>query len=319
MEKNIVIGVDLGGTRIKLGAANQKGEIIKDINIAAEAEKGPETVVGNIIKGAKELIECGLFPKESVRGVGIGAPGSVDLDGGTVKYPPNFPNWGVVRLGEDVSRGLNGLNVEVDNDANAAAAGEAKFGAGIGTPNFFMLTLGTGVGGGIIIDGKVFRGVTGAAAELGHISIDYNGAQCNCGNKGCIEAYVGQRYFSKRTAEQLRDNPKSKILELINGDIDKLEPFIIFKAAEAGDKFAKDVLAEFGFYVGIAISSLINIFDFELAIVGGGISAAGSFIFDPMIKTAKERVLSVHKDKFKIVPAELGNRAGILGAAALVS
>jgi glucokinase len=319
MEKNIIIGVDLGGTRIKLGAANQQGDIVKDINVAAEAEKGPQSVISNIIKGCKELIDSGIFPKDSVKGVGIGAPGSVDLDGGTVKYPPNFPNWGVVRLGEEVSKGLNGLTVEVDNDANAAIAGESKFGAGKNTDNFFMLTLGTGVGGGIIIDNKVFRGVTGAGAELGHISIDYKGEPCKCGNIGCIEAYVGQRYFSKRTADQLKDYPGSKIHDLINGDIDKLEPFIIFKAAEAGDEFAIKALAEFGFYVGVAISNLVNIFDFQLAVIGGGISAAGSFIFDPMIKTANERVLSVHRDKFKIVPAELGNRAGILGAAALVS
>lgn len=319
MEKNIVIGVDLGGTRIKLGAVNQQGDIIYDINVATESEKGPETVVANIIKGCKELIESGKFPKESLKGVGIGAPGSVDLDGGTVKYPPNFPNWGVVRLGEDVSKGLGGLKVEVDNDANAAIAGESKFGAGRNTDNFFMLTLGTGVGGGIIIDNKVFRGVTGAGAELGHISIDYHGVPCMCGNIGCIEAYVGQRYFSKHVVEQLKENPKSKIIELVNGDMEKVEPFIVFKAAEAGDEFAKNALAEFGFYVGIAIANLINIFDFELAVIGGGISAAGAFIFDPMIKTAKERVLSVHRNKFKIVPAELGNRAGILGAAALVS
>ncbi len=319
MNSDIIIGVDLGGTRIKLGAVNEKGDIVKDINIASEAEKGPESVIKNIIKGSKELIECGRFPKENVTGVGIGAPGSVDLDGGTVKYPPNFPNWGVVRLGEEVSKGLNGLRVEVENDANAAAAGESKFGAGRDTANFFMLTLGTGVGGGIIIDNKVFRGVTGAGAELGHISIDYNGVQCKCGGIGCIEAYVGQKYFSQATVEKLKSSPGSKIIEMVNGDMSKVEPYIIFKAAEAGDEFAIKSLEEFGFYVGVTVATLINIFDFKLAIIGGGISAAGSYIFDPMIKTANERVLSVHKDKFKIVPAELGNRAGILGAAALVS
>lgn len=318
MEKNIVIGVDLGGTRIKLGAVNEKGNIIKDLNIASEAELGPEAVIKNIIKGSKELINCGLFPKESIRGVGIGAPGSVDIDGSTVKYPPNFPNWGVVHLGEEVSKGLDNIPVSVDNDANAAAAGESKFGAGKDYSNFLLLTLGTGVGGGIIINNKVFRGETGAGAELGHVSIDYKGVPCKCGNIGCIEAYVGQKYFSQRTIEQLKDYPNSKIIELVNGDLSKIEPYIIYKAAQSGDEFAIKALAEYGFYLGVAIASFINIFDFELVIVGGGISAAGDFIFEPMRKIAKERVLSVHKNKFKIVPAQLGNHAGILGAAALV-
>jgi glucokinase len=318
MEKNIVIGVDLGGTRIKLGAVNQKGEIIKDINIASNAEKGPVTVISNIVAGCKELINCGEFPDSSVRGIGIGSPGSIDLDGGTVKYPPNLPNWGVVRLGEEVSKGLGGMLVEVENDANAAVAGESKFGAGKNHSNFFMLTLGTGVGGGIIIDNKIFRGVTGAGGELGHVSIDYNGIPCKCGNIGCVEAYVGQRYFSESTAEKLKNNPNSKIYELINGDYSKLDPFMIFKAADAGDEFAIKALADYGFYVGVAIANFINIFDFELVVIGGGIAAAWDFIFNSMKKTAGERVLSVHRDKFKIVPAELGNKAGILGAAALV-
>ena len=318
MEKNIVIGVDLGGTKIKLGAVNQNGEIIKSISVDAEAAKGPATVISNIVTGCKELINCGKFPVSSVRGIGIGSPGSVDLDGGTVKYPPNFPNWEVVRLGDEVSKGLDGLPVEVDNDANAAVAGEAKFGAGKGCSNFFLLTLGTGVGGGIIIDNKIFRGVTGAGAELGHVSINYEGAPCKCGNIGCVEAYVGQRYFSESTAEKLKKNPNSKIHELINGDYSKLEPLIIFKAAEIGDDFAIKALADYGFYVGVAITNFLNIFDFELVVVGGGIAAAGDFIFEPMRKTVKERALSVHRNKFKIVPAELGNKAGILGAAALV-
>jgi len=318
MEKNIVIAVDLGGTRIKIGAVDQNGEILKDISVDTEADKGPATVISNIVAGCKELINCGKFPPSSVRGVGIGSPGSVDLDGGTVKYPPNLPNWEVVRLGDEVSKRLDGLLVEVDNDANAAVAGEAKFGAGKNCSNFFMLTLGTGVGGGIVIDNKIFRGVTGAGAELGHVSIDYKGNPCKCGNIGCVETYVGQRYFSESMAKKLKKNPTSKIHELINGDYSKLDPFIVFKAAEAGDEFAIKALSDYGFYVGVAIANFLNIFDFELVVIGGGIAAAGDFIFDSMKKTAGERALSVHRDKFKIVPAQLGNKAGILGAAALV-
>jgi glucokinase len=256
--------------------------------------------------------------KENLIGLGIGSPGSVDLDGGTVKYPPNFPNWTVVRLGEEVSKGLDNIKVAVDNDANVAAVGEGKFGAGKGTSNFFLFTLGTGIGGGIIINDQIYRGPTGAAGELGHISIDYNGPECLCGNKGCIEAYVGQKYLSKRTVEQLKNHPDSKILEIVNGDLEKVEPLVIYQAAKAGDKFASEVLEEAGFYLGIAAATIFNIFDFHLAVIGGGVSAAGDLLFNSIKKTARERVLSVHRDRIQIVPALLGNKAGLLGAAGMV-
>jgi glucokinase len=317
-DKKVAIGVDLGGTRIKLGLVSPGGEIILDHNIATEAENGPNAVISNIIKGAKELIEKSKLNKKNLIGLGIGSPGSVDLDGGTVKYPPNFSNWTIVRLGEEVSKGLGNIKVEVDNDANVAAVGEGKFGAGKGAQNFFLLTLGTGIGGGIMINGKIHRGVTGAAGELGHTSIDFNGPQCNCGNKGCIEAYVGQKYLSKRTVEGLKANPNSKIFELINGDLEKVEPLIIYQAAKAGDEYAINVLNEAGFYLGVAAANYFNIFDFNLAIIGGGVSAARDLIFNSIIKTAKERVLPVLKDRIRIIPAALGNKAGLLGAAGLV-
>lgn len=314
----IAIGVDLGGTRIKLGLVSENGEIIRDHNIPTEADKGPSTVISNIIRGAKEIIKDNKLSIDDIAGLGIGAPGAVDLNGGTVKYPPNFPKWEVVRLGQEVSLGLNNIKVEVDNDANVAAVGESKFGAGKNVDNFFMLTLGTGIGGAIIINKKIFRGNNGAAAELGHSSINYDGPQCNCGNKGCIEAYVGQKYLSKRTVEKLKEHPESMIIRLVNGDMKKVEPYVIFQAAKQGDKFAIDILEEAGFYLGIVVANYFNIFDFDIAIIGGGVSAAGALIFDSITKTAKERVLPVHKDRIKIVPAKLGNKAGILGAAGLI-
>ena len=316
--KKIAIGVDLGGTKIKVGLVDESGELLSHHSTDTESALGPERVIQNIIKGSKELLSLNNLTLKDIHGVGIGSPGSVDLDGGTVKYPPNFANWKVVRLGEEVSKGLENILVGVDNDANVAAVGEYKFGAGKGIENFFLLTLGTGIGGGIIIDGKIHRGVTGAAGELGHTSINFDGPQCNCGSKGCIEAYVGQRYLSKRTADKLRNGAKSKITEIVNGDFDKIEPHIIYHAAQDGDQFAKDVLTETGFLLGIVIANYFNIFDFNLCIIGGGVSAAGDLIFNPMIETAKSRVLSVLKNRIEIKPAILGNKAGFLGAAGLV-
>ena len=210
---------------------------------------------------------------------GIGSPGMVDLDGGTVKYPPNLANWTVFRLGEETSK-LIGEPVQVENDANAAAVGELKFGAGKGMKNFIMVTLGTGVGGGIIADGKVFRGEDGGAGEIGHTTIDYNGPLCNCGNRGCVEAYVGQKHLSRRVAEQLKSHPESLINKLIDGDVEKLEPKIISEAADKGDEFALQIWKEAGMYIGTALSSAINTLDITTLIIGGGVAKAGKPLFD---------------------------------------
>ncbi len=313
--QNLAIGVDLGGTRIKLGAVDDKGKLLHDCTIPTEAEHGPRRIVENIAKGIQSIFT--QIDSSKVVGIGIGAPGTVDLDGGTVKYPPNFPGWTVFRLGDELKK-LFQIPVQVDNDANAAAIGEAKFGAGVGHKDFVMVTLGTGVGGGIILDGKIYRGPFGGAGELGHITIDYNGPKCNCGNYGCVEAYVGQRYLSKRTVEKLQNHKQSKIVELVNGDISKVEPSIITQAAKQGDEFALNVLKETGMFLGIALASVLNLFDLRFIIVGGGVAGAGKPLFDSITQTVKSRVLKPISDEVKVVPAQLGDATGVLGAAALV-
>ena len=172
----------------------------------------------------------GKFQNDKLLGVGIGTPGMVDLDGGTVKNPPNLANWVVFRLGDEVAKVIK-EPVKVENDANAAAVGELRFGAGKGMKNFIMITLGTGVGGGIISDGKVFRGAEGGAGRIGHTTIDYNGPLCGCGNHGCIEAYIGQKHLSRHVAEQLKSHPESLINKLLVGNMDRLEPKVISEAA----------------------------------------------------------------------------------------
>ncbi len=311
--KKLVIGVDLGGTYIKAGVINNFGEILIEDSIPTEAEKGPFHVVEQISKVVEKLHKN--FNIGEIIGVGIGAPGQVDPEGG-VKYPPNFPGWTVVYLAKEVES-KTGLKSVVDNDANVAAIGEAKFGAGRKYPNFIMVTLGTGIGGGIIIGGKIYRGPTGGAGEIGHISINFNGPKCNCGNYGCVEAYVGQRYLSAWVAEELKKNSNSIIFELVNGDLSKIEPYIISIAAQQEDEFAINVWKRVGFYVGVMLASVMNLFDINVAIVGGGIAKAGKILFDAMNETVKSRALKPIAEKAIVIPAELGNKAGILGAGAL--
>ena len=241
------------------------------------------------------------------------------IEGGTVKYPPNFSNWNIFKLGDETSKAIGGAIVRVENDANAAAVGEMKFGAGKDLKSFLMVTLGTGVGGGIISDGTVFRGDDGGAGEIGHMTIDYNGPQCNCGNLGCVEAYVGQKYLSQRVLEKLKSHPKSLLNKIVDGNGDKLEPKLISEAADQGDEFALQIWEESGMYIGVAIAGAINLFDLSKVIIGGGVAKAGKPLLDSIEKTVKARVLSSLRPKVAIIPAQLKNSAGILGAAALIA
>jgi glucokinase len=309
-----IIGIDLGGTFIKAGAVSNEGELLYETSLPSNAEIDPQAVVRQIVH-ATEIIK-NQFPKSKVLGVGIGSPGMVDLDGGTVKNPPNLANWGVFRLGDAIGK-LIEEPIKVENDANAAAVGELKFGAGKGIRNFIMITLGTGVGGGIIVNGEVFRGEAGGAGEIGHTTIDYNGPLCGCGNHGCVEAYVGQKYLSRRVAEQLKSHPDSLINQLIGGDTERLEPKVISDAANKGDKFALDVWKETGMYIGIALSSAINILDIPTIIVGGGVAKAGKPLIDSIRDTVMSRAFPSVKPRVRVLSGKLQNSAGILGAAAL--
>jgi glucokinase len=252
-----------------------------------------------------------------VRGIGIGSPGVVD-DDGVVKAPPNFVNWDEVPLKSDLAKLFPGLAIGVENDANAAAIAESKFGAGVQFPNFLFVIWGTGVGGGIILNHKIYRGPTGGAGEIGHVSIDYKGPRCNCGNVGCVEAYVGQRYLSQRTAERLKNHPESKILKLVGGDISKIEPVYISQAAHDKDPLAREVLLEAGDLLGVALAGVMNIMDLRISIIGGGISAAGDFVMNAVQESIVRHVLKPLRKDIRVLPALLGNNAGILGAAGLV-
>lgn len=311
-----IIGIDLGGTFIKAGSVSKDGELQSEISLPSQGEIGPQAVVSQIAKAVEAIRKIHLNDK--LLGVGIGSPGLVDLDGGTVKYPPNLANWKVFRLGEEVSKAV-GARVEVENDANAAAVGEMKFGAGKGLRNFIMITLGTGVGGGFIVDGKVFRGETGGAGEIGHITVNMDGPVCGCGNRGCVEAYVGQRHLSRRVAEQLKSHPESLINKLIESEPDKLEPKIIGQAADEGDRFALQVWKETGTYIGTAVATAFNMFDIGTLIIGGGVAEAGKPLFDSIEATIKERVLAPLRPRVKVIKAQLANSAGIIGAAALIA
>ncbi|MEE9187322.1 MAG: ROK family protein [Bacteroidota bacterium] len=307
-----VIAIDLGGTTVKAGVVNADGKILHQVKVPTKAEEGPLAVRRQILQSVDQLFH--RYPRETIAAIGIGAPGMVSLDGERVQCPPNFSDWHDYRLKEEIQSAV-GIPVEVENDANAAAIGEARFGAGRGHKNLIFVIWGTGVGGGIIVDDQIYRGAHGGAGEIGHTTIDYQGPQCNCGNKGCIEAFIGQRYLSDRTRERLEQHPNSKIVELVGGDLSRLEPVILSQAMDLGDKLAQEILVEAGSLLGIALASVMNILDIRFAIIGGGISATGDIVFEEVRKSIGERAMGPIRSSFQVVRAELGNDAGLLGAA----
>ena len=314
-QSNIVIGVDLGGTSVKAGLVSPSGEILYQNKFPSYAEKSPNEVIRQIHMSVQDALKHANGA--TVGGLGIGSPGVVN-DDGVVKAPPNFTDWDEVPLKAELIKLFGNLPIGIENDANAAAIAESKFGAGKDFPNFLFVIWGTGVGGGIILDHKIFRGPTGGAGEIGHICVDHQGPACNCGSRGCVEAYVGQKYLSLRTAERLKANPESKIWRLVGGDAAKIEPYFISQAAHDGDPVATAILLEAGELLGTALAGVMNVMDLRVSIIGGGLSASGDFVMSAIQDSVVRHVLKPLRKESRVLPAQLGNNAGILGAAGLV-
>ena len=287
-----IIGIDIGGTYIKAGIVSEE-KVIHQKKIPTPL---PQELSFEIIELAKEL---------GAEKLGVGVPGLVTADG-IVYSPPNFPGIERLPLKEILEKELK-IPVSVANDANCVALGEWKYGAGKGKNNLIVLTVGTGVGGGLIIDGKLYVG-RGFAGEIGHITVEPNGPPCRCGNYGCLEAFVGSNYMVERALRGIKlgvDTSLSSHVEITPEDISE--------NAKAGDRFAKDIIQEIGYYLGIGIASLASVLDPEMVIIGGGISNAGEILFSRIRDTVKRRLYS--RAQLDIVGAELGDRGGILGSA----
>jgi len=313
-KEKYAIGVDLGGTSIKLGIVSEKGKILKKTTVETKAEEGPESVISQIKYGIKILIHNNKY---KLNGIGIGAPGIVALKKGTVENPPNFPGWIKVNLGKILQKEFKTV-VHVENDANAAAIGELIFGAGKSIESYIMITLGTGVGGGIVYHQKIFRGQYGGAGEAGHTTIDYKGEKCKCGSYGCIETFAGNGYLVKRVQKELIKHKDSLIWDLINHNLDNLSPKIIDDAAGKGDLYARSVINDLGLYLGAALSSMSNLFDITTFIIGGGVAGFGEPLFLAIKETMSQRVIAPSRSRIKVIPAKLKNDAGIKGASSLV-
>lgn len=311
-KRELYIGIDIGGTNIKSGLVTSLGDIVEEKWIATEVDRGVKDVldrIGHIIKEFIEHINNG----STVQGIGMGIPGQIDVRNGLLKESPNLPGWDEIHIDEEIKK-RTGLSVTVDNDANIAALGEFAYGAGRGVTEMFMVTLGTGVGGGLILNGNIYRGAMRFAGEFGHMTIEQDGPLCSCGRRGCVEAYVGLKGILRLVKDKLKDEKES----LLKGmDISKITPKDISQAASKGDEIAIDIFKKVGEYLGIGLGNVVNLLNIERVVVGGGVSKAGEFILRSTRETLSKVALKVCSDIVTIVPASFIDRAGIVGAARL--
>ena len=312
------IGIDLGGTNIKAALVERDAGIVSATSTPTETERGAAHVLGRIIETAQALSEE-AGPQARIAGIGIGAPGTIDWERTSLRYPPNIPGWEEIDLREALQERLGKkLHVIVENDANVAGLGSAHYGAGRPYDSFIMVTLGTGVGGAIIYNNTIFRGSTGGAGEIGHMTIDYEGPLPRSGVAGAIEGYLGQRFLSRHARYRLLNYPDSPLHQSAGPDMVDLTPAMLSEAAAVGDEGALAVLAWAGHKLGVLLGSAINLLDIRTVIVGGGVSAAGDFILEPARQTITHYIKPGLREGVRILQETLGNEVGMLGAAYLV-
>lgn len=310
------IGVDLGGTNIAVGVVNEDFKIIGRGKVKTRCPRPAAEIFDDIALAVEMAVKDAGISMDDVVSVGVGTPGSVNKENGYIEFANNL-DFNQVPAKEMLEERI-GKTVYLDNDANCAALGEAIAGVGKGVGNFVAVTLGTGVGSGIIVNGKIVSGVNYAGGEMGHTVIMVNGKQCNCGRKGCWEQYASATALISQTKEAMLNDKESKMWQLVNGNIDAASGRTAFDAMRLGDKTAKTVVDNYIYYVSVGIMNIVNTFQPEFVCVGGGISHEGETILAPIRKHVENERYSVHATKqCKIVAAELGNDAGIFGAALL--
>ncbi len=295
-----LVGVDLGGTNIKAGLVDDTGRLIKKLSIPTEAHLGRDRVIENVCAAARDAADS--IKWENVRAVGVGSPGPLDHRTGVVITAPNLPGWENVPLADKVSAKL-GVKAFVENDANAACWGEYWVGAGKDYGSMVLLTLGTGIGGGIILDGRLWRGSTGAGAEIGHMVIDCDGEECACGNRGCLESYASAPATVSRFLRMKKETSSEMTAD------------IIYEKALAGDVTARKALEETGRYLGVAVANIANVLNPEIVLLSGGLAGAADILIPVIREEAFRRAFEAVTAGLTIATGAIPDDAGVIGAA----
>ena len=319
VREQFIVGIDLGGTNIAAGAMPTDGTREIAMRMApTHGEEGADGVADRIAAMVEEVIsqtqkETGA-DRSDFLGVGIGAPGPLDRARGLVIVTPNL-GWHDYPLRDEVSRRVN-LKATLDNDANCATLGEWWCGAAKGGRNVVGITIGTGIGGGLIFDGKLYHGASDGAGEIGHTTIDPTGRRCKCGNYGCLEAYASGPAIAERAREEIEVDGSSLLIEMVEGDVKRITSQTVFEASKRGDAVATQVVRDTAHFLGVGVSNLINVLNPDIVVIAGGVTQAGDQLFDPLRAEVKRRAFKSSVDACKVVPGALPLSAGVVGAVA---
>lgn len=313
--KKYRIGVDVGGTNVKLALVDLNGKIVYSNTTPTRADLGYEHSITNIQNAIEELMKETNSNKDSIEAIGFGFPGQIDYQAGVVRLLPNMPGWVEVPVAKIMEEKF-GITTKLDNDVRVATLGELKYGAGKGCQNLVCITVGTGIGSGLVFNGKLIRGAKNAAGEIGHIKLTMgDGPICGCGDYGCFEAYASGPSIVAEAKEYIKGGKSSKFKELAT---EELSPYIVAQAALQGDAVAKRIFTKMGEIIGLGLTSVINLLNPERVIIGGGVADAGDILFNPVKETIAKRAMPIQASSVEIVPALLGNTAGVIGASLLI-
>ena len=316
MDAKYVIGVDLGGTNVRAAVVDLKGRIVGQGRTDAKAMEGVEVTLAQIVAAIREAVSNSGVSAAEIGACGMGIPGTVRNAEGMVMWSPNFKDWNGVQIRDPIAAEI-GVPVSMGNDANVAALGEYAFGAGRGSKCMIMFTLGTGIGSGLIMNGVSWNGVSETAPEMGHHIILANGPRCSRGRYGCVESLCRRDAIVDRAARKAHQGRYTSLIEKSGHDLRYVTPAMIAEAAREGDPVSIETLEETGYYLGIAVANVINIFNPDKVVIGGGIAQAGELLFEPIRRTVEVNALYEPLQVCQILPAQLGDDAGVLGGAAL--
>jgi glucokinase len=310
------IGCDLGGTNLRAAIVDvETGDVLHQESVPTLAREGHEAVMERMADLFLGVIDETGMIKDDIGGIGIGVPGVLDLEKGETLFLPNLPGtWPHVPLQDTITR-LTGLPTALLNDVRSITNGEWRFGAGQGVDTVAVFAVGTGIGGGLVLNGQLHLGIGGTGGELGHTMIDFNGPQCGCGNRGCLEAYASGPAIAAMGMKAVSQGLTTKIADLCEYDLNRITPELIAKAAETDDEIAKDIYEKAGFYIGIAAANICASIGPQRIIIGGGVAQAGELLLDPIRRTIKERVHIMPVEEVEVVLSKLGDNAGVIGVA----
>jgi len=309
-----IVGIDIGGTNIVVGTVAEDGsELLGLVSAPTISEQGAEAVLDRIVKLARASMEAARG--KEIAGVGIGSPGPLDTKTGVVLLTPNL-GWTNYPLRDRLTQAL-GKPATLDNDANCAIFGEWWRGAARGADHVVGLTIGTGIGGGIVLSGAIYRGASDIAGEIGHMTIDAMGRRCKCGNYGCLEAYASGPAIAARAVEGIEAGVDTSLPRYVQGDMSKITAQVVYEAAHDGDDFALEVVKDTARFLGAGVANIINVFNPQVVVICGGVTLAGDRLFVPLRSEVKRRAFKPAVDVCRIVPGELTGTAGVYGAAAV--